>query len=114
MVLTKRQLQVLKAFENRRANPSLNAYIRQITVYWLLLVAICSIGFWFSSVNLLPDFAWVFAGMLIGMIVRDVGWIRLSRQSFLVLKEFIDWDRIRAALQATEEPETSSGLNRAD
>jgi hypothetical protein len=114
MALTKRQVHILKAFENRHADSSLTAYIRQITVYWLLLVAVCSFGFWFSSVKGLPDFAWMFAGMLIGMILRDIGWIRLSRQSFQVLKEFIDWDRIRAVLQTTEEPEESFGLDQAD
>ena len=84
----------------------IQAFARQPILYWvsqIFLFVIVGVLYYFTK----DKFALtLFAGVLIGGLLRDVGWMLSFRRNWPTLDGVLDWQRIEQEL--TKEPSADS------
>ena len=100
MKLTNHQIKLLQFYESHRETPlSLGGIIRSFSISWLLIVVVA-----LGSVGLIvagwPSAGWLYLGICIGAVLRDVNRIIALRRTWPVVHEIVRWERVRELMEA--------------
>ncbi len=71
-------------------------------LHGLLLIAVLLLGNWAGG--LFMQMAILMSGMLLGSLLRDVGWFLRIRQGWPLTVRITDWQRVRAIASGNIEP----------
>ena len=95
MQLTHVQLrQLQKMHEFRTVPPTIGSYIKLGWRAQLLVLLIGAIGIFLFLWAGWPLASGFFAGMVVATYARDIGWYRRMVQSWPLMREITDWNRV--------------------
>jgi hypothetical protein len=104
MKLTKNQRTLLKFYARHRTTPpSPSSVFRSIALPWVLLAVLIAIAstvyFWLG----MPVAAWLCIGAFAGVVLRDIGRLRLVFRTWPAVHAVLDWERLEELL-ASDAP----------
>jgi hypothetical protein len=103
MKVTGQQLTLLKFYQKHQEKPlTLMDGVRQFWLLWFGLLFVTAAGLGFIDAGW-PAVGWVFIGVTIGSFLRDLKRILSMILAWPVLREIIDWDRVRELLRDAEK-----------
>ena len=104
MKLTKLQVKGLKQYlEFRAEEPTLFALFRKSWRLWLICFVILPADGWFLIWGGWPTVGWLFLGFALGILLTNIGRIRLFIAVWPALRETVDWEKLNALVQANEK-----------
>lgn len=108
MTVTRLQRKVLKTWwrchtEGYRVGP----WLRQCSVSWLPLLGM-GVYSYFCIVPGFPAVGWAFIGLCLGACLRDIGYFQVTRRSWPVTQQVIDWKRVSEMIESSDGPATGS------
>jgi hypothetical protein len=99
---TKIQLKLLRYYERFRAESlTVPDVIRICWRSWLALVVGAIFGYWVATAGM-PVIGWLVIGMCGGAFLRDIGRFQVLFRTWPVLREVINWERVRELIQTHE------------
>ena len=82
-------------------------WLRQIHRAWKVLtfriIAIAGIT-WFLDESRLRAAAFFVGGMLVGSLIRDLEWMRKTAQLWPIVRDYLNWQKIKENHEAQVEP----------
>jgi hypothetical protein len=74
---------------------SLGLFLRWQKLRYLLMIVYFSVAIGLSAYRELWGLLWLVLGLLIGIMLRDLGWFRASARSWPFNERVIDWEKVR-------------------
>lgn len=108
MKLTKSRRELLLFYQGLQGKrPTINHILRRYWRQYPLLLAVLAVLFTMvvtlTFVHQLWEFCFLSAGMIVGALARDAGYVRLWRRNWPLVDAIIDWNRVDELLAQSEE-----------
>lgn len=105
MQLTVAQLRQLQKMQEYRATPpTIRTHVASNWRPYLYLLIVGGIGIAFFLWAGWPVASALFAGMVFATFVRDLGWFRRMIQSWPLLQEITDWNKVDELIKQRHGP----------
>lgn len=75
--------------------------LRSFAWSWSLLALLAAASTWFIWAGW-PVIAWLYIGVFAGVVLRDIGRIRILSHTWPVFHTVLDWERIQQILASDE------------
>jgi hypothetical protein len=73
--------------------------LRRCWPQWLFFAVLSALCFFFL-VPCSPESGWLSIGLLLGAFFRDIGYYQVSRRTWPVTDQLIDWKRVSELIEA--------------
>ncbi len=103
-----RQDYARRLLECRETGPSISDSLWRARWRYVLTAAVCVLLSLVGAAIYDPLPAMV-AGAFVGMVLRDIGWLRRTKLAWPVTEEFTDWTKVEVAARKTREPNGTQG-----
>jgi hypothetical protein len=81
---------------------SVGLFLRWQKMRYLLMIVYFSTAIGLSAYMELWGLLWLVLGLLIGIVLRDLGWFRASARSWPFNERVIDWEKVRQIADGEE------------
>ena len=109
MELTKVQRQTLEQYRRYRGKrPGVGFFVRSNLWRYFLLVGAGVVAFLLLLSLGVSGPAYLLLGLVVGALLRDYALFRRFKQSWPVVEELLDWDRLNALLDETAAEEEAA------
>ncbi len=113
MKLTKLQRKTLQFFDSFRSTPP--TIVGQLSFNWFATVPLLAVLAISVAVAFVPGFmgvAWLWIGLALGALSRDIGRYRGVVRVWPIYREIIHWHRVSELLHANEEPDAEQAVQK--
>lgn len=79
---------------NRNNKPKFIRLIKSFSLNWLaLIVLISAASYCFEKLKLF-EFCYIFYGLGLGAILRDLGWLNMGRRIWRIQQHTVNWQKV--------------------
>ena len=103
MKLTRLQYKALKIYRRYDTDGlTVGQVLRNCWRQWLLLAAGGAFGYFFV-VPACPAVGWLYLGLCVGAVLRDVGYYQVAFRIWPVTRQILDWKRVSELIESHEK-----------